>query len=49
MLLVLSVTFLWAALTCAALLAPIVLTLLPGYAAWNVSTRNTAVTAHWLF
>lgn len=42
MLRVLSVTFLWVALTCTALLIPIGLTLLPGYAAWKFSTRDIA-------
>ncbi|MFW6690714.1 type II CAAX prenyl endopeptidase Rce1 family protein [Streptomyces sp. MAR4 CNX-425] len=39
---VLSVTFLWAALTCTSLLIPIGLTLLPGYAAWKVSAGDLA-------
>lgn len=39
---VLSVTFLWVALTCTALLIPISLTLLPGYEAWKFTTRDIA-------
>lgn len=37
---VLSVTFLWVALTCTAILIPIALTLLPGYEAWKFTTRD---------
>ncbi|WBB61317.1 CPBP family glutamic-type intramembrane protease [Streptomyces sp. WMMC500] len=38
----LSVTFLWVALTCTSLLVPIGLTLLPGYEAWKLSTHDIA-------